>query len=212
MKKFLTSLMMCAMLHAAAAEPADVATVATACEAVAEAYAKGSTVQLRSAANTLRSLAIEHPTLLNQTGGRKLSLDNHYIFDEVFIDSLITNRAVISFAREYARRRENKRGSGHLGQAVYLKNMIVAAGDTLKIRTAVRGAKNFAVVAEPGGLLTLQIRDIKGLPLYSERDRAKTGAQSRRAKVAFESGEAQAVELLIVNCGEHDSSFALIFD
>ena len=142
--------------------------------------------------------------------GQEISLDGQYIFDEVFADSLVAGRKVTAFSRKYARKRANRGVSPRPGQVLLLSTKAVEAGSKVIYNTTARGVAEFAVVAEPGGLITMRIFSPTGKALYSETISVKKGAAVRKASISLPSTKSTTVSIEITNHSAKATSFAIL--
>ena len=79
----------------------DMQNVYNACMSMREAISAGNTSGLRAANKKLKDCAVNPFTSLHYVDENPLSLDGHFVFDEVFVDSLIDGRDVYKFAQRY---------------------------------------------------------------------------------------------------------------
>lgn len=180
-----------------------------ACIKLSQAIGSGGTQALRTAAQELRRCGTTDFSRLTLVSGQEISLDGHYIFDEVFADSLVTGRKVTAFSRKYARKRADRGVSPRPGQ-VLLSTKAVEAGSKVIYNTTARGVAEFAVVAEPGGLITMRILSPTGKALYSETKSVKKGAAVRKASVSLPSTKSTTVSIEITNHSAKATSFAIL--
>lgn len=141
--------------------------------------------------------------------GKDLDVNGHFVFDEEFVDSLIVNRKVLTFSKKYLEKRTN-RGSTGVNGRIRLTTRALKAGRSATWKTTTRGTAEFAVVAEPGGLLTMTIRDAKGKVLYAETVRNKQGESMRKAQLHLPNNIKSTLYIEIANHSKQDTSFALL--
>ena len=135
MKRF-PILTLCFLLSATVAfaqEPAvspKMQAVYDACLNLRAAIKAGSTAALRTANTALKACDTSPFASLRAADTSAPTLDGHFIFDQVFVDSLIEGRDVYRFAQRYAESR-SVRGSTSAGK-IYTKNAAVKARSSVK--------------------------------------------------------------------------------
>lgn len=179
-----------------------------ACTNLSKAIEATTTSQLKAANKMLKGADTVDFGDLWLEKGKGISLDGHFIFDEVFVDSLIVNRKVIDFSSRYAKMRGN-RASRSIKCRVKMTTKALKAGQSSVWKTVNRRNPEYAVVAEPGGLLTMTIRDDDGKVLYAETVNNKKGEPVRKAKVELPD-KATRIYIEVKNNGKTDASFALL--
>lgn len=210
LRRFILPLLICLSTIAYAQNLSRQMTSAiSACSKLSTAIGSESTPSLRAAGKALRACKTTDFNSLTLAYGKEANLNGHYIFDEEFADSLLTNRQVHRFAQRYALRRSNRGISPRPGQVMLTTKALPASG---KARWKVRGRSKgeFAVVAEPGGLLTLRILDAKGRVLYSDTKDVKKGAPVRKAVINLPASTTSELLIEVTNCRPKVTSFALL--
>lgn len=177
------------------------------CSELSKAIGSGTTSQLRLANKELKAAKIANFGDLRLIKGKEASLDNHFLFDEVFVDSLIVNREVTKFASRYAKLR-GTRGTGPKG-TIKMTTKALKAGQSAVWKTVNRLNAEYALVAEPDGLFTMTITDSDGKPLYVETCNNKKGETIRKAVLTLPD-KATIIHIEVKNTGKKDSSFTLI--
>lgn len=178
------------------------------CTDLSRAIGTTTTAQLKAANKALKAANIVNFGDLWLEKGKDISIDGHFIFDEEFIDSLIINRQIINFSSRYATKRTNRASSGVQGR-IKMTTKIVKAGQSATWKTVNRQNAEYAIVAEPGGLLTMTIYDDNGNVLYTETENNKKGASVRKAKMTLPD-KITIIYIKIKNNGKKDASFALL--
>lgn len=202
-------LLWCLNIIATAQEMSPAMTKAIAvCEDMAKAIGVSTTSQLRAANKALKEADIVNFGDLWLEKGKDIDVNGHFIFDEEFVDSLIVNQKVIDFSSSYANKRSNRGSSGKKGR-IKMTTKALKAGTSSIWKTLNRNDAEYAVVAEPGGLFTMTIRDEKGKVLYAETENNKKGDTVRQAKMQLPN-KATKLYIEIKNCGKNDASFALL--
>lgn len=184
-------------------------TAIAACQGLANSIGYSSTAPLKAANKVLKAADIVNFGDLSLHKGKELDLNGHFLFDEVFVDSLISNRKVLEFSRNYAEDR-TIRGSTGVDGRIRMTTKALKAGQSSVWKTVNRGDAEFAVVAEPGGLLTMTIRDASGKVLYAETKDNKKGAPMRKAQLKLPENKMTTLFIEIVNHSKSDSSFAFL--
>lgn len=187
----------------------EMSSAISACSKLSTAIGSESTPALRAAGKALRACKTTDFNSLRLASGKEAHLDGHYIFDEEFADSLVVNRKVHRFAQRYAARRANRGISPRPGQ-VMLTTKALNAGTRASWKVRGRAKGEFAVVAEPGGRLTMRILDNKGRVLYSDVKDVKKGAPMRSAIVNLPASSTTEVLIEVSNCGPKATSFAIL--
>jgi hypothetical protein len=181
------------------------------CISLTEAIGADSNSQLKAANKKLKDADIKYFGNLRLQQGEETSLNGHFIFDEVFVDSLIVNRKVHKFAQKYATAR-SMRGATTDNEKVQMTNKALKKGaKAIWKTTSSRNITEFALIAEPNGLFTLNIKDKTGNSLYTETVNYKKGDAVRKAVITLPQQTKSTTLLIeITNCGKTDASFALL--
>lgn len=179
-----------------------------ACTNLSKAIGATTTSQLKAANKALKAADIVDFGDLWLEKGEDLNVDGHFIFDEEFVDSLIENRIVIEFSSHYARKRRN-RASTSVNGRIKMTTKALKAGQSSVWKTVNRRNAEYAIVAEPGGLFTMTIKDDKGKVLYAETANNKKGEPIRKVKVQLPD-KATRIFIKVKNNGKNDASFALL--
>lgn len=180
-----------------------------ACQGVSQAIGNSSTAPLKAANKVLKAADIVNFGDLSLKKGKDLDVNGHLIFDEEFLDSLIVNRKVLAFSSRYAKKRSHRGSTGVEGR-IRMTTKALKAGQSATWKTVNKGTAEFAVVAEPGGLLTMTIRNEKGKVLYAETVRNKQGAPMRKAQLKLPENESTTLLIEVVNHATTDTSFAIL--
>jgi len=193
----------------------DMQKVYDACMSLREAISAGNTSGLRAANKELKECNVNPFTSLRYIDDNPLSLDGHFVFDEVFIDSLIEGRDVYKFAQRYADVR-GVRGASSKGK-IYTKTCVVGKSSSTKLSFKSREHQEIAVITEPGrkgqeleGRITLRIHDVTHDKWYNDTKNVKKGMTSRTFIFDLPTSGITELELEIKNCGKKDISFVVI--
>lgn len=206
----LFSLMMC-MCSYAQDETMSIDDVLNACIALQEADANNDSIAMRQAADSLRAQKSTSFTSLRCKDDSIQSLNGHFVFNDVFIDSLMAG------ANPYDNADNINRSTTHRGQtasgSILTKTCMVKAGKSTKYSFASRGRQELAVVAEAGGLVTMKIHvtNTAGFDKwFSDTVDVKKGRPHRKTAFDLPQNRRNTVELEVVNCGQKDISFVII--
>ncbi len=209
MKKLIVSIFMCmGLLTSAQTFSAAMEKAVAACVGLSESIGSTSTAGLKAANMALKKADIVYFGDLWLEKGKDLSVDGHFIFDEEFVDSLAENRLIIKFSSRYMRKRASW-GPGGTGGRIKMTTLALEAGASAVWKSVNRKLAEYALVAEPGGLFTMTIRDEKGRALYSETVNNKQGAKVRKAQIKLPD-KITKLYIEIKNTGRNDASFALL--
>lgn len=214
MKKFLFTLIISiCSAYASAQEATDsmsIDDVMDACIAMQEALENNDTIALKKAAENLRETKAAAFTSLRCKDDTISSLNGHFVFNDVFVDSLAIG------ANPYDNADNINRSTTHRGQmtggAKLTKTCMVKAGKSTKYSFASRGRQELGIVAEPGGLVTTRIHVTNTSGLNEWHNDTKNPNGTRRYKTAFDlpSDKRNTVELEVINKSGKDISFVVI--
>lgn len=178
--------------------------------AMQEALENNDTIALKKAAESLRETKTTAFTSLRCKDDTISSLNGHFVFNDVFVDSLVVG------ADPYAQADNINRSTTHRGQmtggAKLTKTCLVKAGQSTKYTFASRGRQELGIVAEPEGLFITRIHVTNASGLDEWHNDTKNPNGTRRYKTAFDlpSDKHNTVELEVINkCGK-DISFVVI--
>ena len=178
------------------------------CLQMRQAFASGSQSGLGTANRQLKQLAPSYFASCRIKRGDTVSLNGHYLFDCVFVDSLIANKQVYKKAQDYALRYADERAEST--EQVSLRNFALRKGGSLQLVFTGKGKTDIAVVAEPHAKVTLRVTDKDTGKSYSDAKQANRGMASRTCSVPVPGNETHTLYVEVINCSRHDISFALI--
>lgn len=214
MKKILFTLIVAiCSVSASAQEVTDsmsIDDVMDACIAMQEALENNDTIALKRAAKSLRETKTTAFTSLRCKDDTISSLNGHFVFNDVFVDSLVVG------ANPYEQADDINRSTTHRGQmtggAKLTKTCMVKAGRSTKYSFASRGRQELGIVAEPEGLVTTRIHVTNSSGLDEWHNDTKNPNGIRRYKTAFDlpSDKRNTVELEVINRSGRDISFVVI--
>lgn len=178
------------------------------CLRMRSAVETGSNTALKAAGKAMAECDVSNFSTLRGIGSESLSVDGHFVFDEVFVDSLVAGRDVYRFSRRYADDQE-KRGVSGSG-SVFLKNAAVRAESSVRYSFPSKGRQELAVVTEPGGMVTLRVYDKSNGKWYNDTEDVNVGRASRIMVIDLPDDKCNLLELEIVNRSGKDISFVII--
>lgn len=207
----LFSLLLSLSAFAQEADSMSIDKVINACIAMQEANSNNDTIAMKQAADSLRAQKATAFTSLRCKDDTIQSLNGHFVFNDVFVDSLLAG------ANPYDNADNINRSTTHRGQtangSILTKTCFVKAGASTKYAFASRGRQELAVVPEAGGLVTMKIHvtNTAGLDKwYSDTVDVKKGRPHRKTAFDLPKDKRNTVELEVVNCSGKDISFVVI--
>ena len=178
-----------------------------ACLELRSASMTGSFSLMKSAATELKAVEPRYFSTLKCLDDAKLSLDGHFIFDYEFVDSLVVNKKVYSFAQTYSEKGANRYVSNN--KKIFMKTCCVGAMSSSRYSFVSQKTQELAVVADGHGLINLRVYDKTNQIWYNDDQDLNTGLPSRTR--VFDIGRGYAVlELEIINKTDKDISFVII--
>lgn len=214
MKKILFTLIISiCYVSASAQEIADsmsIDDVMDACISMQEALESNDTIALKKAAENLRETKTAAFTSLRCKDDSISSLNGHFVFNDVFVDSITVG------GNPYENADNINRSTTHRGQMTsgskLTKTCMVKAGKSTKYSFASRGRQELGIVAEPGGLITTRIHVTNTSGLNEWHNDTKNPNGTRRYRIAFDlpSDKRNTVELEVINKSGKDISFVVI--
>lgn len=185
--------------------------VFNACVAMQESIEKNDTTALMEAAAKLKEAKATHFSSLHCKDDTISSLKGHFVFNEIFVDSLMAGKDAYLDAENI------NRTTVHRGQTVngsiLTKTCFVRAGKSTKYTFASRGLQELGIIAEPGGRVYVRIHvtNRNGLDMrYNDDKNAIKGARRYRKSFNLPINQPNTVELEVINRGNQDTSFVVI--
>lgn len=178
-----------------------------ACTALRAAVGAGSTEGLKQANNALRTCDVKFFGQL-RCRDEEPSLNGHFVFDHEFVDSLIINREVYTFAQRFAERTAQRSPSG--SGKVFAKTCMVKGKKSAIYTLTTKGVQYIAVVTEPKGLATLRIHDKTNARWYNDTDDVNIGRPLRVHTLNLPKDKNCLLEIEIINTTKKDISFVII--
>ena len=209
MKKlfFLTLLVLMSVSLKAQSLSSEMQKVYDACYSMSLAVGSANTAGLKSANDVFRKLETKEFNVRFETDDIP-SLDGHFVWDEVFVDSLVAGRDVRKFAQQYAKSR-SARSTSQKGNIV-TKTYVARAESGAKFTFKCRGRQELSVIAEPGGMITLRIHDRTNDVWYNDDENVKSGQRSRTKIFDLPQDKLCVLEVEVINCSKNDISFVVI--
>lgn len=186
----------------------DVRSVYDICLRMRSAIEVGSNTALKAAGKALAECNVGNFGTLRSIGQEPLSIDGHFVFDNVFVDSLVAGRNVYRFSKKYAEEQAKRGVSG--GGDVLIKNAAVSAESSVRYSFPSKGRQELAVVTEPGGLVTLRVYDKSNGKWYNDTEDVNAGRASRFMVIDLLDDKRNLLELEIINRSGKDISFVII--
>lgn len=220
MKKILISLLafICATAVNAQNEESQMGidAVMDACIEMQEAIENNDSEMLVKAAAKMKESGTQSFNSLRCLDENKVdnSLDGHFVFSEVFVDSL--QNGVNAYENADRINKDAIRGTAKRGQtangSTLTKTCLVKAGKSTKYSFPSRGRQELGIVAEPGGLVAVRIHATNKDGLDEWHNDTKNPKGTRRFKTAFDlpNDKRNTVELEVINKSPKDISFVVI--
>lgn len=196
------------MLKAQTLSP-EVQTTYDACLSLQSAINTGSNTDLRAANKLLKESNPQDFSSLRIVGDEQFSLNGHFVFDYEFVDSLIVNRKVFNFAQRYAER-ASERGTSSTSGIVFTKTCLVKGKSSTKFTYTSRGHQELAFVAEPGGMINVQVHDKTHDMRYKDPNKENKGKPSRILVFDLPTDKRSSIEVEVINKAKKDISFVVI--
>ncbi len=189
----------------------DVQAVYDACMQMSIAVGAGDDEGLKTANKALKKCNTGLFGALRCLDDNPLSLDGHFVFDELFVDSLLENRDVYKFAQRYADKLRTIRGEIEDSRnKVLIKTCTVKASSSSKFSFVSRGHQELAVVSEPKGAITLRIYDKTHREWHNDKTDETSGRMSRHLIFDLPKEGRSSLELEVINTTQRDISFVII--
>lgn len=146
----------------------------------------------------------------NKTGNE--SLDGHLVFNVAFADSLAKGKDAYKNA-DIINKTTVRRGQLEPGQ-ILTKTILLKANGKSVYKFASRDRQELAVVAEPGGLITMRVHAVnanKGIDeWHNDTTEVTKGKNSRKTAFTLPHSPRSQVTLEITNCTNKDISVVVI--
>ena len=179
-----------------------------ACLKMRSAIGAGSQTGLKAASKAFKMCNTKNFGVLRCLSKNPLPLDGHFVFDDVFVDSLIAGRDVYQFAQRYAKSR-SVRGASSSG-VIFDKTCAVRKSSSVKYLLVSKGRQELAFVTEPGGMITIRIYDKTNDRWYNDTKDVKKGQLSRYHVFDLPTDRRCTLEIEIINTVDKDISFVIL--
>lgn len=185
----------------------EVRAVYDACLSLRAAADAGSEPQMRDANKRLKKCRVGYFGTFIRTDRENVSLNGHFIFDDEFVDSLIINRQVYTFAQKY---HEKRRGaSSNSTIKVFTRDNCVKANGTAKFKFTSQGRQELVLVTEPGGMVNMKVYDSRNEIWHNDDDGLNTG-KPHHVRVFDIPGGNTEITVEVINKTDKDVSFVII--
>lgn len=182
-----------------------------ACAAMQESLENNDTTALVDAASRFKNSGATSFTSLRCKDDTVHSINGHFVFNEVFVDSLVSGNDA------YGNADIINRATTHRGQTIdgniLTKTCFVKVGKSTKYTFTSRGKQELGIIAEPGGKLYVRVHvtNRNGLDArYNDDKNAVNGTRRYRKAFNLPINQRNTVELEVINKGRKDTSFVVI--
>lgn len=186
----------------------EVQAVYDACLRMRSAIEAGSATALRAAGKAFKLCEVRDFGNLRCMTRPSLSLDGHFVFDDVFVDSLVAGLDVYRFSQRYADA-GIQRGVMNNGK-VCVKNGAVRKDSRVKYSFTSKKIQELVVVTEPGGMVSLRVFDKTNGRWYNDTEKVNAGKAVRVLVMELPEEKRNLLELEIINRSRKDISFVII--
>lgn len=185
--------------------------VFNACVMMQESLETNDTTALSEAAKVLKESNATSFTSLRCKDDSIASLNGHFVFNDVFVDSLVVG------GNPYEQADNINRSTTHRGQTtngnILTKTCFVKAGKSTKHSFASRGVQELGIVTEPGGKVFVKVHVTNSAGLdewHNDNKNAVNGTRRYRTVFNLPKDKRNTVELEVVNKSGKDISFVVI--
>lgn len=183
------------------------------CITMSIAAQNNDTTAMHAICDTLKNLKICYfdKLICQDTNHDTISLKGHLVFDNLFTEKLMEGEDAYKHA-DSLMDRSKLRGQTSDGSILTKTCLVKAKGHTIYTFPS-KGHQELAVVAESGGLVTMQIHvtNNRGLDVrYDDTKDVQQGRQYRKVAFDLPKNVSSIVEVKIINCSDKNISFAVI--
>lgn len=182
-----------------------------ACVSMQESLEANDTTALAEAAKALKDSKATSFTSLRCKDDSIQSLNGHFVFNDVFVDSLTAG------GNPYENADNINRSTTHRGQttngSILTKTCFVKAGKSTKHSFTSRGVQELGIVTEPGGKVYVKVHVTNASGLnewHNDNKSAKDGAHRYKTRFNLPKDKRNTVEIEVINKGSKDTSFVVI--
>lgn len=182
-----------------------------ACVSMQESLETNDTTALAEAARVLKDSKATSFTSLRCKDDTIQSLNGHFVFNDVFVDSLAAG------GNPYENADNINRATTHRGQttngSILTKTCFVKAGKSTKHSFTSRGVQELGIITEPGGKVYVKVHATNASGLdewYNDNKSAKDGTHRYKTRFILPMDKRNTVEIEVINKGDKDTSFVVI--
>lgn len=182
-----------------------------ACVAMQESIEQNDTAALVGAADRLKNSETTSFTSLRCKDDIIYPLKGHFVFNEVFVDSLTTGHDAYSNS-DSINCTSTCRGQTSDG-SIFTKTCLVKVGKSTKYVFTSRGRQELGIIAEPDGRIYVRVHvtNRSGMDVrYNDDKNAVNGVRRYRKAFDLPVNQRNTVELEVINKGRKDTSFVVI--
>lgn len=182
-----------------------------ACILMQESLEAKDTTALIKAAKAVKDNKVDYFTSLSCNDDTIQSLNGHFVFNDVFVDSLASGTNPYEKA-DSINMSPSRRGQTTNG-AILTKTCFVKAGKSTKHSFASQGVQELGIVTEPSGKVYVKVHVTNNSGLdewYNDNRNAKNGTRRYKTSFKLPMNKRNIVEIEVINkCGK-DISFVVI--
>lgn len=182
-----------------------------ACVLMQESLEINDIASLSEAAKALKESNAASFTSLRCKDDTAQSLNGHFVFNDVFVDSLAAG------CNPYDNADNINRSTVHRGQtadgSILTKTCFVKAGKSTRHSFTSRGVQELGIVTEPGGKVFVKIHATNPSGLdewHNDNKSAKDGTHRYKTRFVLPMDKRNTVEIEVINKGDRDVSFVVI--
>lgn len=182
-----------------------------ACVLMQESLESNNIASLSEAARVFKESNAASFTSLRCKDDTVQSLNGHFVFNDVFVDSLAAG------TNPYENADNINRFIIHRGQttdgSILTKTCFVKAGKSTIHSFTSRGVQELGIVTEPGGKVFVKVHatNTSGLDeWHNDNKSAKDGAHRYKTRFTLPMDKRNTVEIEVINKGDKDVSFVVI--
>lgn len=182
-----------------------------ACVSMQKSLETNDTTALAEAAKALKDNKVTAFTSLRCKDDTIQSLNGHFVFNDVFVDSLAAG------GNPYENADNINRSTTHRGQTtngtILTKTCFVKAGKSTKHSFTSRGVQELGIITEPGGKVYVKVHATNASGFdewYNDNKSAKDGTHRYKTRFNLPMDKRNTVEIEVINKGGKDTSFVVI--
>lgn len=182
-----------------------------ACVSMQESLETNDTTALVAAAKVLKDSQSTSFSSLRCKDDTIQSLNGHFVFNDVFVASLVAG------GNPYENADSINRPITHRGQttdgSILTKTCFVKAGKSTKHSFVSRGVQELGIITEPGGRVYVKVHVTNKSGLdewHNDNKGAKEGVRRYKNRFTLPKEKSNTVEIVVINKGDKDTSFVVI--